>query len=74
MKKVVGIIAEYNPLHNGHKYQISYAKECLHADYCVIAMSGNFVQRGTPAIIEKRSRAQMAVANALILWLFLARV
>lgn len=63
MKKVVGIIAEYNPLHNGHKYQISYAKECLHADYCVIAMSGNFVQRGTPAIIEKRSRAQMAVAE-----------
>lgn len=61
--KVVGIIAEYNPFHNGHKHQISYAKEYLQADYCVIAMSGNFVQRGTPAIIDKHSRAQMAIAE-----------
>mgnify|MGYP002771907957 FL=1 len=61
--KVVGIIAEYNPFHNGHKRQISYAKEYLQADFCVIAMSGNFVQRGTPAIIDKHSRAQMAIAE-----------
>lgn len=61
--KVVGIIAEYNPFHNGHKHQISYAKEYLQADFCVIAMSGNFVQRGTPAIIDKHSRAQMAIAE-----------
>ena len=61
--KVVGIIAEYNPFHNGHKHQISYAKEYLQAGYCVIAMSGNFVQRGTPAIIDKHCRAQMAIAE-----------
>lgn len=61
--KVVGIIAEYNPFHNGHKHQISYAKEYLQADFCIIAMSGNFVQRGTPAIIDKHSRAQMAIAE-----------
>lgn len=62
-RKIVGIIAEYNPLHNGHKYQLSYAKDFLHADYCVVAMSGNFVQRGTPAIIDKNSRARMAIAE-----------
>ena len=61
--KVVGIIAEYNPFHNGHKRQISYTKEYLQADFCAIAMSGNFVQRGTPAIIDKHSRAQMAIAE-----------
>ena len=43
---VVGIIAEYNPFHQGHAYQIRTLKEICHADYTVIAMSGNFVQRG----------------------------
>lgn len=62
-EKIVGIIAEYNPLHNGHKYQITYAKEQMHAEYCVVVMSGNFVQRGIPAIIDKQCRAQMAIAE-----------
>ena len=62
-KKIIGIIAEYNPFHNGHKYQITYAKKDLGAEYCVVAMSGNFVQRGVPAIIDKYSRAQMAIAE-----------
>ena len=44
--KAVGIIAEYNPFHKGHEYQIRYAREILGADYIVIAMSGDFVQRG----------------------------
>ena len=44
--KVVGIIAEYNPFHKGHEYQIRYAREILGADYIVVAMSGDFVQRG----------------------------
>ena len=43
--KVVGIIAEYNPFHKGHEYQIRYAREILGADYIVIAMSGDFVQK-----------------------------
>ncbi len=59
--KVVGIIAEYNPFHKGHKYQIRYARETLGADYVVIAMSGDFVQRGAPALMEKHLRAEMAL-------------
>ena len=47
--KTVGIIAEYNPFHTGHKYQLDQIRQKLHADYIVIAMSGDFVQRGTPA-------------------------
>lgn len=59
--KVVGIIAEYNPFHKGHEYQIRYAREILGADYIVIAMSGDFVQRGAPALMEKHLRAEMAL-------------
>lgn len=61
--KVIGIIAEYNPFHNGHLYQLQKAKTDAGADYVVIVMSGNFVQRGTPAIIDKYTRAQMALCN-----------
>lgn len=59
--KTVGIIAEYNPFHNGHKYQIEYIKQKLHADHIVVVMSGDFVQRGTPAFIDKYSRTKMAL-------------
>lgn len=58
---VVGIIAEYNPFHQGHAYQIKKLRELCNADYVIIAMSGNFVQRGAPALMEKYSRAQMAL-------------
>jgi len=59
----VGIISEYNPFHNGHKYHIQAAKEACNADYSVCIMSGSFVQRGEPAIFDKWSRAKMAVLN-----------
>ena len=59
--KVVGLITEYNPFHNGHKYHITKAKEITGADYVVVVMSGNFVQRGTPAIIGKYTRTEMAL-------------
>lgn len=59
--KIIGIIAEYNPFHNGHKYQIEELKKQTNADYIVIAMSGNFVQRGVPALCDKYSRAKMAL-------------
>ena len=59
--KVTGIIAEYNPFHRGHKYQIDYCKKELHSDYVVVAMSGDYVQRGTPALLPKHSRAEMAL-------------
>ena len=58
---ICGIIAEYNPFHNGHAYQIQYTKEMLKADYVIIVMSGDFVQRGTPAILPKHLRAEMAL-------------
>nr|WP_243097270.1 nucleotidyltransferase family protein [Ruminococcus sp. AF46-10NS] len=60
--KVVGIVAEYNPFHRGHEYQIRCAKETIGADYVVIAMSGDFVQRGAPALMENMSGLR---------WLFL---
>lgn len=59
--KVIGIIAEYNPFHKGHAYQIEKIKKETHADYVVIAMSGNFMQRGAPALMDKYSRTHMAL-------------
>ena len=59
--KTAGIIAEYNPFHKGHEYQILYTKEKLKADYVIVAMSGDYVQRGTPALISKHARAEMAL-------------
>lgn len=61
--KVIGIVAEYNPFHNGHLYHIEQAKKQTGADYVVVILSGNFVQRGTPAIIDKYSRTKMALEN-----------
>ncbi len=60
--KIIGIITEYNPFHNGHAYQIEKVKKDLQADFVVIAMSGDFVQRGAPAIIDKYTRANMALS------------
>lgn len=59
--KTVGIIAEYNPFHNGHHYQIQEAKRLTGADFVIVLMSGNFVQRGTPAIVDKYTRTSMAL-------------
>lgn len=59
--KIAGIIAEYNPFHKGHEYQIAYTKEYLGADYIIIAMSGDYVQRGTPALLPKHIRTEMAL-------------
>lgn len=59
--KIVGLITEYNPFHNGHKYHIDKAKEEAGADYAVVVMSGNFVQRGAPAIMPKQIRASAAL-------------
>ncbi|MBU4511324.1 nucleotidyltransferase [bacterium] len=59
--KTLGIITEYNPFHNGHLYHLSKAKEITGADYVVAVMSGNFLQRGEPAIINKWARTKMAL-------------
>lgn len=61
--KITGIITEYNPFHNGHLYQIRKAREITGADYIIVVMSGNHMQRGTPALIDKYSRAKMALSG-----------
>lgn len=58
--KTVGIIAEFNPFHNGHKYLIEKAKEETNADRVIVIMSGNFTQQGNIAIIDKFKRAEIA--------------
>ena len=59
--KICGLITEYNPFHNGHIHHMKEARELTGADYLVVVMSGNYVQRGTPAIIDKYERARMAL-------------
>lgn len=58
---VVGIIAEYNPFHEGHAYQIQKAKEQCGAKFAVVVMNGDFVQRGEPAIFDKYTRTKEAL-------------
>ena len=62
MEPIVGIVAEYNPFHNGHLYQLREAKRRSGADCAVAVMSGNFVQRGAPAAADKWERAASAAA------------
>jgi len=59
--KIVGIIAEYNPFHKGHEYQLNASRELSGCDYVAVVMSGNYVQRGEPAIIDKYKRAESAI-------------
>ena len=61
--KTVGIIAEYNPFHNGHAYHIAHAKAISGADYVIVVMSGNYSQRGLPTIVDKYDRCAMALSN-----------
>ena len=62
-KKVAAIIAEYNPFHNGHAYHIAETKKITGAEYIIILMSGNYVQRGEPAIIDRYLRAKSALLS-----------
>ncbi|MDF2883373.1 MAG: hypothetical protein K0R54_3930 [Clostridiaceae bacterium] len=63
--KLTGIVVEYNPFHNGHEYHIEKSIEKTNCDGIVAVMSGNFVQRGVPAIIDKWNRAKMALLNGV---------
>ena len=60
---VCGIIAEYNPFHNGHAHQMRMAREQSGCGLIAVVMSGHFVQRGEPAILDKWSRARMALIS-----------
>ena len=74
MQSIVGIIGEYNPFHNGHKYHLEESKRILHADYSVAIISGNFVQRGNVSVIDKWSKAEMALNNGVDLVLELPTI
>lgn len=69
--RVCGIIAEYNPFHSGHAYQIAEARARSGCDYLITVMSGDFVQRGAPALMDKYTRARMALAAGADLVLML---
>ena len=62
---VTGIITEYNPFHLGHFHHLSECKKNTCCDGVICVMSGNFVQRGMPAIIDKWKRAEIAVKNGV---------
>ena len=59
--KTAAIIAEYNPFHNGHKYQIEETRRQTGADFIAVVMSGDFIQRGAPAIYSKFLRTRSAL-------------
>lgn len=65
MGKVLGIIAEYNPFHNGHLYHLQNSIKTSGANYTVAVISGNFTQRGSTSLIDKWSKAQMALKNGI---------
>ena len=62
---VLGIVAEYNPFHNGHLYHLLKSKELTKDDYTVAVISGNFTQRGESSLVDKWTKAEMAIANGV---------
>lgn len=62
---LLGLIVEYNPFHNGHKYHLEKSKEVTKATHTIAVMSGSFLQRGEPALFDKYTRAEMAVKNGV---------
>lgn len=65
MSNVLGIIAEYNPFHNGHLYHLNESKKITKTDYTVAIVGGNFTQRGSTSIVNKWDKAKMALQNGI---------
>lgn len=65
MGKVLGIIAEYNPFHNGHLYHLQNSIKLTNADYTIAIITGNFTQRGSTSLIDKWSKAEIALKNGI---------
>ena len=63
--KISGIIAEYNPLHNGHLFHINKTKELTNSDLIIAVISGNFNQRGIPSVVDKWEKTKMALNNGI---------
>ena len=65
MSKVIGIIAEYNPFHNGHLYHLQKSLQMTHSSYSVAVVSGNFTQRGSTSLVDKWAKAEIAIKNGI---------
>ncbi len=65
MGKVLGIISEYNPFHNGHLYHLIKSKKITNAEYTIAVIGGNFTQRGNASLIDKWSKTEMALLNGI---------
>lgn len=65
MSKVLGIIAEYNPFHNGHLYHLENSKKITGVNYTIAVISGNFTQRGSTSLIDKWTKTQIALQNGI---------
>ena len=65
MDGILGIVSEYNPFHNGHVHHLQISKQLTNTDFTVAVMSGNFVQRGDTAIVDKWTRAEMALKSGI---------
>ncbi len=63
--KLLGLIVEYNPFHNGHLYHLKKSKEITNSTHTIAVMSGHFLQRGEPALFDKYTRSEMAVKNGV---------
>ena len=61
MNRVLGVVAEYNPLHNGHIYHLEQSKKLADCNYSIAVLGGNFTQRGDASIVNKWSKAEMAL-------------
>ena len=65
MSKVIGIVAEYNPFHNGHLYHLQKSLQMTHSSYSVAVVSGNFTQRGSTSLVDKWAKAEIAIKNGI---------
>ena len=65
MNKVLGIVAEYNPFHNGHKYHLEQSKKISGCDYTIAVIGGNFTQRGDVSLVDKWKKAEMALLSGI---------
>lgn len=65
MNGVLGIVSEYNPFHNGHLHHLNYSKEITNSTFSIAVMSGNFTQRGDTALVDKWTRAEMALKSGI---------
>ncbi|CDI49328.1 putative nucleotidyltransferase [Clostridium tetani 12124569] len=71
---ITGVIVEYNPFHNGHLYHLNKTKEITDCNGIIAVMSGHFVQRGSPALLDKWTRAKLALLNGVDLVLELPTI